>query len=121
MTPAQISSLPPPSARHSGDMGKSAIEEPSGAEESDDEVSLISQSSGGSLAAGARMQPPAASSAPAVKHVPVPNSGDVSLPLKSSDDEDAPPGQSPAAGSKSLPEQRSSQVQRCSSHKEVSQ
>ncbi len=116
MTPAQISSL--------------ALEEPSGAEESDDEVSMISRGSSGSLAAGARAQPPAASSAPPGKREPVSKPGEHGSP-ESPEAEDAPGDQTPPAGraassaqpssaaaaSKGLPqEQRSSQVQRCSSH-----
>ena len=136
ISPAELSSLASPSAHHSAENGKATLEEPSGNDESDDEVSMISHSSSGSPAAGASAQP--TSSVPAVKQkqVPVSKSGDRSPPPETSDDEDAPEDQSPAAGraaastqpsstaakSKRLPQvQRSSQVQSCSSHTEVSQ
>ncbi len=125
MTPAELSSLPSLIARISAENCKTALEESSGDEEGDDEITMVSRSSSGSPAANASTQPPAATSAPAVMVNP-----------DSSDEEEEPQGQSPpagraasfvqpsskAAGSKGLPqEQRSSQVQSCSSHTEVSQ
>ena len=76
----------------------SSAEELSGDDEDDDEVTMMSHSNGGSPAVGASGQPPAASSAPAVKHELVSALGDADITLDSSDDEDAPRGHSPAAG-----------------------
>ena len=106
-------------------------------EEGDDEVTMIWRSSRGSPAAGASAQPPASSSAPAVEPELVPDSGDGGVSdgeLEGSGDEDAPRGQSPAAGRAGsltqpssaatgskclLKEQGSLQVRGCSSHTEL--
>ncbi len=90
-------------------------EELSGDDESDDEVTMMSHSLGGTPAAGASTQPIAASSAPAVKHELVSDSGDADITLESSDDEAAPSGQLPAAGRAVSSTQPSSAVRASSS------